>query len=165
MRICIRRISSVLLEEVKLNKTGKINIYPSLIFFLCKLFAISSKKLNNIIEELHNLEQNFPNSKLVEVYFIILYKGEKIYPISDIFKEHLKEYIKNNSGKGALSVFYKLVLINKSGILLFLDENLKNKDYIVKSENFVGYPLKKNENILLFRYLYNDKEGFFQMTI
>ena len=161
IRICLKRISDVLVEEVKLNKTGKISIYPSLILFLCKLFAISSIKLNNIFEELYNLEQFFPNSKLIEVYFIILYKGEKVYPITDIFKEHLKEYINNNAGKGALSVWYKLVLINKSDKIVFLDENLKS-DYIVKSADFVGYPLIRNENILLFTYLYKDREGFFE---
>ena len=161
LRICLKRISDVLVEEVKLNKTGKISIYPSLILFLCKLFAISSIKLNNIFEELYNLEQFFPNSKLIEVYFIILYKGEKVYPITDIFKEHLKEYINNNAGKGALSIWYKLVLINKSDKIIFLDENLKS-DYIVKSADFVGYPLIRNENILLFTYLYKDREGFFE---
>ena len=162
LRICIRRISAVLVEEVNSNKTGNISIYPSLILFLCKLFAISSTKLNNIIEELYNLEQNFPNSKLIEVYFIILYKGEKMFPITEIFRDHLKEYIKNNSGKGALSVWYRMVLINQSQKIVFLDENLNNKDYFVKSEDFVGYPLKRNENILLFKYLYKDRERFFE---
>ena len=162
MRICIRRISAVLVEEVNSNKTGNISIYPSLILFLCKLFAISSTKLNNIIEELYNLEQNFPNSKLIEVYFIILYKGEKMFPITEIFRDHLKEYIKNNSGKGALSVWYRMVLINQSQKIVFLDENLNKKDYFVKSEDFVGYPLKRNENILLFKYLYKDRERFFE---
>ena len=74
LRICIKQISEVLIEEIKSNKDGNISIYPSLILFLCNLFAFSSNKLNNIFDELSNLEKNFPSSKLIEVYFIILYK-------------------------------------------------------------------------------------------
>ena len=161
LRICIKKISRVLIEEIKSNKDGNISIYPSLILFLCNLFAFSSNKLNNIFDELSNLEKNFPSSKLIEVYFIILYKGERAFPISESFKEHLRDYIENNAGKDALSVWYKLILVDKSGKVDFLDENLKN-EYIVKSEHFVGYPLIKNEKVSLFTYLYKDREKYFQ---
>ena len=161
LRLCIRKISEVLIEEIKNNRSGKISIYPSLILFLCSLFAFSSNKLKNIIDELSKLEQNFPSSKLIEVYFIILFKGERAFPIPETFKDHLKEYIENNAGKDALSVWYKLILVDKSDKLIFLDENLKD-EYIVKSEHFVGYPSTKNEKVSLFTYLYKDREKYFQ---
>ena len=153
LKICIKKISEVLIEEINSNEDGNISIYPSLILFLCNLFAFSSNKLNNIINELSNLENKFPSSKLIEVYFIILYKGERALPISESFKEHLRDYIENNAGKDALSVWYKLILVDKSEKVNFLDENLKD-EYIVKSEHFVGYPLTKNEKVSLFTYLY-----------
>ena len=109
LRICIRKVSNVLIKEVKNNKNGNISLYSSLIFFLCDLFAASSIKLKNIDEELSNLEQNFPSSNLIEIYGIILLKGLKI---SETFEEHLKEYIEKNAGTSALSIWYKLIILN-----------------------------------------------------
>ena len=158
LRLCIRKVSNVLIKEVKNNKNGNISLYSSLIFFLCNLFAASSIKLKNIDEELSNLEQNFPSSNLIEIYGIILLKGLKI---SETFEEHLKEYIEKNAGTSALSIWYKLIILNTKHKVKFLIENLN--DYFVKSEDFVGYPSIKNEKVSLFTYLYKDrKEKYFQ---
>ena len=158
--ICVKKVRDILIEEAKKNKTEKLNIYPSLIIFFCKLFAIGSTKINNIVEELNSLEQNFPSSNLLEIYFIILYQGQKIYPTSNSFKEHISQYIMNNAGNGALSLWFKLVLVEKNDKLMFLYENLKD-EYTVKSEDFVGYPLRRDDKITLFTYLYRDREKYF----
>ena len=162
LRLCIRKVSNVLIKEVKNNKNGNISLYSSLIFFLCDLFAASSIKLKNIDEELSNLEQNFPSSNLIEIYGIILLKGLKI---SETFEEHLKEYIEKNAGTSALSIWYKLIILNTKDKVKFLIDNLKDV-YVVKSEDFVGYPSIKNEKVSLFTYLYKDrKEKYFEKNI
>ena len=162
MRVCIRKVCSVLIEEMKSSRTGNISIYPNLTIFLCKLFSNASTKLDNIIEELNNFELTFPSSNLLEIYFIILYQGAKIFPITNSFKEHIEQYIKDNAGNTALSLYYKLILVEKNDRIIFLFENLKLKpEYTVKSADFVGYPLRKDDRVMLFNYLYKDREKYF----
>ena len=153
--ICINRITSILIKESKeKEKKNKKNIlYTDLIDFLCNLFSISSRRFNNINEKLKTFEKEFPSSKLIEIYFRILHKGPKVFPISDIFNEHLKEYIQNNSGDGALSIWYKLVIIENSERVVYLYKNLK-PEFAVQKEDFVEFPGIMEERIALFTYLY-----------
>ena len=157
LKVCIRRIKLVLIEEAKeyKKKNKKFVLYTELISFLCSLLSISSRKLHGLVEELAELEQNIPSEKIIEIYFLILYKGSKVYPISEIFSDHIKEYINNNSGEGPLSILYKLVLIENNEKLLYLTNNLKT-EYAVKNTDFVGFPRKNEERIVLFKYLYNE---------
>ena len=155
MRICIRKVCSVLIEEKKRSKTGNISIYPNLTIFLSELFANASTKLDHIVEELENLESYFPSSNLLEIYFIILYKGAKIYPITNTFKEHIEQYIRDKAGNTALSLYYKLILVDKNDKPTFLRNNLI-PEYTLKSIDFVGYPLRKDDKVMLFKYLYLD---------
>ena len=148
LEIAIKRVIEVLNKEAKQNI-----LFTDLIDFLCSLFSTASRKFNNLIELLKNLENNFPSSKLIEIYFRILYKGQKIYPVSNIFQEHLIEYIKKKTGEGALSIWYKLVTIEQKERLVYLYQNLK-PEHAVKKEDFVEYPYKIEERIALFTYLY-----------
>ena len=88
--ICIKRITSILIKESKVKKDNKNILFADLFNFLCKLFTLSSRRFNNLIEKLRDFEKEFPSSKLIEIYFVILYKGPKVFPISDIFNEHIK---------------------------------------------------------------------------
>lgn len=40
MRVCIRKVCSVLIEEMKSSRTGNISIYPNLTIFLSKLLQM-----------------------------------------------------------------------------------------------------------------------------
>ena len=82
------------------------------------------------------------------------------YPTSQKFRDHIIEYIENNCGNDALSVWYKLNITgidNEDYIVTFLENNLKD-EFIVNVEDFIDYINKKNEKILLFlklrRYKY-----------
>ena len=154
LEICIKRIKAVLISQ---KKDKKNTLYTDLIDFYCNLFSISSKKFDHkLIEILKELEQNFPSSKLIEIYFRILHKGNKVYPISDLFSDHLKDYIEKNSGEGALSLWYKLVIIDNSDRLVYLYEHLK-PEHAVKKEDFVSFPGIIEERIALFSYLNSAK--------
>ena len=154
LEICIKRIKTVLINQ---KKAKKITIYTDLIDFYCNLFSISSKKFDNkLIYILKELEENFTSSKLIEIYFRILHKGNKVYPISDLFNDHLKDYIEKNSGGGALSLWYKLVIIDNSDRLVYLYEHLK-PEHAVKKEDFVVFPGIIEERISLFSYLSSAK--------
>ena len=89
------------------------------------------------------------HSKLIEIYFRILHKGNKVYPISGLFNDHLKDYIEKNSGEGPLSLWYKLVIIDNSDRLVYLYEHLK-PEHAVKKEDFVSFPGIIEERIALF---------------
>ena len=155
LRICTEKIGSILNDEQKTNKTGKINLYKSLKLFLCNLFTNYSERLNNIKGIVDNIEKNFQRPILVDSYYIILLLGRAVFPITETFEEHIKEYI--NAGKGPLSVWYKLILFDKKDKTSFLKNNLK-PEYKVINKDFVGYPLRTNERLSLFIYLATDKE-------
>ena len=150
LKYCIRRISLVLSQD---NTKSS---FTDLINFLCNLFSFGSRKMDDFIEELKDVEKNIPNNKLIEVYFKILHKGEKIYPISNIFNKHLIKYIENNAGNGPLSVWYRLVAEESNERVAYLYKNLKT-EYAVKKEDFIDYPNKIEETISLYTYLYFGK--------
>ena len=130
--------------------------FTDLINFLCNIFSSASRKINNFIEELEEGENKIPSSNLIEVYFRILYKGSKAFPISTLFNKHLIKYIEKNSGKGPLSLWYRLVIEESNERLAYLYKNLK-PEYAVKKEHFLDYPEKIQETISLFTYLYFGK--------
>jgi hypothetical protein len=105
LKYCIRKISEVLSQDKNIKSS-----FNDLINFLCNLFSFGSRKIDDFNEELKMVEKNIPSNKLIEVYFRILHKGEKIYPISNSFNKHIITYIENNSGDGPLSVWYRLVV-------------------------------------------------------
>ena len=157
LRICIKRVCSVLIEKIKKSKNKCISL-KGLVSFLSHLFSKCSRKLkDSIIEELNSLEQTLSSSKLIQVYFHILYTKKKI---SDNFKQHISKYIENNSGNDALSIWYKLVLVDKNEKVKFLFQNLK-PEFAVINEDFVGYPYEMKERILLFTFLYKDRQNYF----
>jgi len=151
LKHCIRRISVVLSQDKNMKSS-----FTDLINFLCNLFSFGSRKIDDFIEELKEVEQNIPSDKLIEVYFRILYKGEKIYPISNNFNKHLIKYIENNSGNGPLSVWYRLVVEESNERVAFLYKNLK-PEFAVKKEHFIDYPNNIKETISLYTYLYFGK--------
>ena len=151
LKYCIKRISEVLSQDKNIKSS-----FNNLINFLCNLFSFGSRKIDDFIEELKEVEKNIPSNKLIEVYFRILHKGEKIYPISNSFNKHIITYIENNSGDGPLSVWYRLVVEESNERLSFLYKNLK-PEYAVKKEDFIDYPSKIQETISLFTYLYFGK--------
>ena len=168
LRVCVRRVCNVLIEEANNDKTGKVSIYSNLLTFYSRLFAICSRKLNNFNDELVTLEKIFPGSKLIEVYSNILYikndRGEQVFKISQSFNEHIRKYIEENAGKGAFSLWYRLVLKNDEEITIFLIEELKKNEalYTIQNKDYIGYPLEINEKILLFAYLLNHRSKFFE---
>ena len=168
LRACLKRVCSVLKDEAKNNKTGKISIYSSLLSFYSRLFSICSRKLNDMNDELVNLEKVYPSSKLIEIYFSILYRrnerGEQIYQISKGFNEHIRQYIEANAGNGALSLWYRLVLQNDEEKTNFLINEIKKNEklYTIQNRDYIEYPLKIDEKILLFHYLLNDSFKFFE---
>ena len=149
LKYCIRRISIVLSQDKNIKSS-----FNDLINFLCNLFSFGSSKIDNFIEELKEVEKNIPSNKLIDVYFRILYKGKKIYPISNIFNKHIIKYIENNSGNGPLSVYYRLILEENNERLAFLYKNLK-PEYAVKKEHFLDYPDNIEQTISLYTFLYN----------
>jgi len=159
LKYCIRRISIVIYENKTNANNGEKTLkssFTDLINFLCNLFSFGSRKIEDFIEELINVENNIPSNKLIEVYFRILHKGEKIYPISNSFNKHIIKYIENNSGNGPLSVWYRLVIEESNERLAYLYKNLK-PEYAVKKEHFVDYPNKIQDTISLYTYLYFGK--------
>ena len=158
LEMCLKRLKNVLINEKKNNESKKFIIYKDLYQFICDLFSLSSSKLDKsyFIKELKDLESYLPNSNLIEIYFKILKDEEKSYPISDNFRKHIKEYIKNKSGSGPLSIWYNLVLTEKSEKVNYLCSNLK-PEHAVKKEDFADYSFKIEESIYLFKYLYDSK--------
>ena len=167
LRTCLRAVCNVLIDEAKNDRTGEISIYENLLSFYSRLFSICSRKLLNINDELVNLEKIYPGQKLIEIYVSILYgrneRGEQIFQISKNFNEHIRQYIGENAGKGALSLWYRLVLQNDEDKALFLIKELKKNEklYTIQNKDYIGYPLKKNEKIVLFYYLLIDRLNFF----
>ena len=159
LEACLNRVITVLINEAKNEKEDNIGIYPNLLLFFSRLFSKCSLKLKDF--KLDNLEKNYPSSKLIEIYFMILYRkkrGVPIYPVEKSFNEHLREYIKQNAGKTALGLWYKLVLQNdgeKSNYLI--NELEKNeKEYTIINKDYVGYPHQVHERLLLYNYLLDD---------
>ena len=97
LRICLRTVCNVLIDEAKNDKTGKINIYSNLLSFYSRLFSICSRKLFNMNDELVNLEKIYPGSKLIEIYFSILYTGT----ITDILLSFIN----------LCNLFFRLILL------------------------------------------------------
>ena len=168
LRVCLQAVCNVLIDEAKNDKTGKINIYESLLPFYSRLFSICSRKLININDELVNLEKIYPGSKLIEIYISILYRtnerGEQIFQISKSFNEHIRQYIEENAGKGAISLWYRLALQSDEERTPFLINELKKNEklYTIQNKDYIEYPLKVNEKILLYVYLLNDSFKFFE---
>jgi len=151
LKYCIRRISIVLSQDKNMKSS-----FTDLINFLCNLFSFGSLKIDGFIEEIKDVENKIPSNSLIKVYIRILHKGENFYPISNIFNRHLINYIKNNSGNGPLSIWYRLVIEESNERLEFLYKNLK-PEFAVKKEHFLDYPENIQETISLYTYLYNEK--------
>ena len=126
--------------------------------FIAQLLSYSSAKIYKIFDKVYvSLENKIPKDILLSTYCTIIMRD---YPTSQKFRDHIIEYIENNCGNDALSVWYKLNITgidNEDYIVTFLENNLKD-EFIVKVEDFIDYINKKNEKILLFlklrRYKY-----------
>lgn len=159
LKACLDRVIIVLINEAKNENKDNIGIYPNLLFFFSRLFSKCSLKIKNF--ELNNLEKIYPTSKLIEVYFLILYRkkrGVPVYPVEKNFNEHIREYIKKNAGNTPLSLWYKLVLQNEGEKSNYLINELVNNEklYTIINKDYVGYPHQVHERLLLYNYLLDD---------
>ena len=122
---------------------------------IANTFAKASLKIDNYLNIINDLEKNISADLLLPIYTTILYRA---YEIKDDFNTHIISFIRSNSGKSPISVWYILNTYedNEEQKNKYLENNLK-EDYAVKAENFIDYPFNTDERISLFAYLYNAK--------
>ena len=132
-----------------------VNFPDSIKNIIAQSFAFSSfkPKIKPIFEKVYkSLEKKIPTDFLLSTYSLLLFHTSNI---SVEFKEYIVNYITNNCGKNALSVWYLLSLKSNEGDevkINFLKENLK-EEFAVKAEDFVGQSIESKEKLKLFQYL------------
>ena len=133
--------------------SNPVNFPESILRLIAQSFAFSSFKLKKRLEKVYkSLENKIPNYALLPMYSLILYNQ---YDTSDEFKTHLIEYIENNCGENALSVWYLFTIRSSEDENIkieFLKNNLIDK-FTVKVEDFFGQTNESKERIKLFQYL------------
>ena len=146
-------LKNLILTVERIWKAHPLNYPENVQNVIAQSLAYSSAKIPEINEKVYkSLEQNIPNDILLSVYSLILIKQ---YSLKVEFREHIIDFIKNNCGNNALSIWYLLSTIdpdNEEKRVEFLKNNLK-EEYTVKVEDFIDYLNTKNEKILLFQYL------------
>ena len=119
---------------------------------IAKEFGLASLKVNNYYEIINILQNNISSDKILEMYSRLL---SRKYDISDEFKEHIINYININKKEGPLSIWYTVTTFDdRNDKLNYLELNLSEK-YAVKTEDFIHYPFKIEDSIILFTNLYN----------
>jgi hypothetical protein len=146
-------LKNLILLIERIMNAYPINYPENIINILAQSLSYSSKRMPEIHKKVYqSLENKISKDFLIPIYSLILFKQ---YDISKEYKNHVIDYIKNNSGKNPLSIWYLLNTIDiedKSKRFEFLMNNLKD-EYGVKAEDFIECLTKKNEKILLFQYL------------
>ena len=118
------------------------------------VFRLASKKFGFFEEIIDELEINISNSLLLPIYSEILYRK---YDYSSDFKKHIIKYIESHNENNAISIWYHFTtLSNEEEKFEYLKKNLDEK-YAVQMDDFVPYPEKKTERIILFTSLINAK--------
>ena len=123
-------------------------------------FAKASLLVKDYINYISEIENKISKDKLIVIYSKILSKN---YIVSPDFKSHIINYINLNKGSGPLSVWYIYVTLDGHNKVDFLINNLKD-EYAVKTEDFIHYPTKIEDRIILFTNLYNSKSFDEQVT-
>ena len=133
--------------------------YPEKVENIISLSLLfSSNKIPEINKKVYeSLESKIPKDMLIRIYSQILMLN--YWMISKEFRNHIIDYINNNSGNNALSVWYRLSTINPeddNARYIFLKKNLKD-ELAVNAKDFVGCFNNKNEKIILFKNLHDNK--------
>ena len=132
-----------------------VNFPDNIKIIIAQSFAYSSFKpvLKETFHRVYkSLENKIPKDILLSTYSILLFHQ---YDTSEEFREYIINYIKNNCGKNALSVWYLFSILsdeNENVKIEFLKNNLKD-EFIVKAEDFVGQSIESKEKLRLFQYL------------
>ena len=123
---------------------------------IAQSLSYSSVKIPEINTKVYySLEEKIPKDILISTYTLILIKQ---YDISDLFRQHIIDYIQNNCGKDALSVWYLLNILDNDEYIRvdYLKNNLKD-ELSVKVEDFIGQSKQNKEKIDLFKKLRTSK--------
>ena len=120
---------------------------------IAQTFGKASFKMNNYLTIIKDLEKKIPNYLILPIYTEILYRD---YPLKDTFKDHIISFIRYNSEKNVISIWYLLNTYedDEDQKREYLENNLI-EEYAVKAENFIDYPIITDERISLFTNLYN----------
>ena len=135
--------------------THPINFPDSIKILIAQSFAFSSFKpvLKETFQRVYkSLEKKIQKNILLSTYSMLLFHQ---YDTSEEFREYIINYIKNNCGKNALSVWYLFSILSgedENVKIDFLKKNLKD-EFIVKAEDFVGQSIESKEKLRLFQYL------------
>ena len=119
---------------------------------IAQSLSYSSVKIPEINSKVYySLEEKIPKDILISTYTLILIKQ---YDISDVFRQHIIEYIENNCGNDALSVWYLLNILDNDEYIRveFLKKNLKD-EFSVKVEDFIVQSKQNKAKIDLFKKL------------
>ena len=122
---------------------------------LAKGFSEASLRLGNFNNILNDIEIKIAKEKLMRIYSKILIHE---YEVKEMFRTHMKEYITNYDKFTPMYIHYLMstypYLNSRIDILTnyLIDEG---ENYAVKYSDFVNYPKKVVERIMLFTNLIN----------
>ena len=150
--ICFDTLKNLMIKE-KDNKLSK-----SLNTFIAELFIIISKKKNDFIDELINLDKNINNSKMFLNIFSVILTNNDYTPES--LMNYIKNYIDLNTKEGEpLTIYYKVITLPTYNGISYLKDNLSIQ-YAIKVEDFINYPNVVEDRIMLFINLYQGRYFF-----
>ena len=116
-------------------------------------FAKASLLVKDYINYISDIENKISKDKILVIYSKIFSNN---YNLSSLFKKHIIDYIDINKGSGPLAVWYMYITLEGYRRFNFLIDNIKD-EYAVQTEDFIHYPSKINDRIVLFTNLYNSK--------
>ena len=148
VEIFLKTIQRILVKYPENNMYGLENLFA-------KEFAVISIQVNNYKQFLDIIEEKIAKEKIMEIYSNILWEE---YKTEAKFKDHIKEYIKNYDKKTQRYIWCLMSTYpDIYSRVNFLENFLKSdsEHLAVKYTDFVHYPNKVEETIILFANLRN----------
>ena len=147
VEIFLKTIQRIWVKYPENNMYGLENLFA-------KEFAVTSIQVNNYKQFLDIIEEKIAKEKIMEIYSNILWEE---YKTEAKFKDHIKEYIKNYDKKTQRYIWCLMSTYPDIYSRVNFENFLKSdsEHLAVKYTDFVHYPNKVEETIILFANLRN----------
>ena len=116
-------------------------------------FSRASLNIDDFFQVIKAIEKKVPVNIIIEIYTRVLYRR---YCVGYEFKQYIIQFIYANAKKeNPLTLWYNLnTFDDEDDKLNYLEEHLKD-EYAVRVEDFIHYPSKIEDRLILFTNLYN----------
>ena len=143
--IFFETITRIWINDTRNNMYGFEDLFST-------VFSMASLYHDNFVNIIKILEEKIAPEKLMDIYSRILLKN---YLIKNKFKEHIIDFIRDYKKFSPIYIWYLMSTYDdKKNRIELLSKHL-NSQFAVKYDDFVDYPKKINERILLFTKLKN----------